>query len=44
MKKSKILFVSVTIALFLGSCQKHEPIYDAPSTELSVLSYSDLQN
>ena len=44
MKKSKILFVGVTIALFLGSCQKHEPIYDASSTELSALSYTDLQN
>lgn len=44
MKKSKILFVGVTIALFLNGCQKHEPIYDASSTELSALSYTDLQN
>ena len=44
MKKSKILFVGVTIALFLNGCQKHEPIYDASSTELSALSYFDLQN
>ena len=46
MKKSKIsfLFMGVTIALFLNGCQKHEPIYDAASTELSALSYTDLRN
>ncbi len=44
MKKSKILFVGVTIVLFLNGCQKHEPIYDVSATELSALSYTDLQN